>query len=122
MLFVLVIIKAWYIIAKIHAPCYLVKFILVHFESSRSEKSWMLGDSEKKSTGDPVLCFFQGSGCKTSTKCFLLCLFHSREIVSLGLSGRRVIFEDRGGNAYGTEGRGSILPKFERRNYILTYE
>ena len=75
-----------------------VKFILVHFESSRSERSWMLGNSEEKSTERPVLCLFQVFHFGISTKCTLLCLSYSREEGSLGLSGRRAIFGERGGS------------------------
>ncbi len=58
----------------------------------------MLGDSEKKSTGQPVLCFFRVFYFEISTKSSLLCLSYSLEEGSLGLSGRRTIFGERGGS------------------------
>lgn len=76
--------------------------------ATRSSSYWFIykpewsaipGNGRKKSTGDPVLCFFRVFYIEISTKCSLLCLSYSLEEGSLGLSGRRVIFEDKGGNA-----------------------
>ncbi len=70
----------------------------------------MLGDSEEKSTGQPVLCFFRVFYIEISTKCSLLFLSYSREEGSLGLSGRRAIFGK------------SVFPDSFCKKALLTYE
>ena len=70
----------------------------VHIGSFISKDGPRYQGMAEKSTGRPVLCFFRVFYIEISTKCSLLCLSYSLEEGSLGLSGRRAIFGERGGS------------------------